>query len=701
MLATQLPASKAQLANELDGLNADDQPAGAPAPHLDASGQHAIPQATVAVAFAVLLLVLATTSQGAFAVSRWAPLTLFALALLIGALFARVDAALPASRAVRLALTGIWGLAALSMLSMLWAKSSGDAFIAADRMILYAAIVTLPFVLPISRRSLSAAGWAIAVGIGAIALYVLLRLLDNGASLFLAGRLNAPVNYRNATALLFALPVWPFIIAAATKSNRRAVRAASLSLATLCLGLSFLTQSRGILLGLGAGACVALTLGPDRVRRAWIAILVVGAVALASPWLLAPFHAFDGGRGYVSPHQITVAADALLVSSVAAFAVGMVLALFDNGLRAGSPQMRHARRAARLALAGGVAVAIFGAGVAIGNPVTYARSKWDEFRSLNSATPTTTRLLTTGGQRYDLWRVAIKEFESSPLVGVGADNYSFDYYVDRATNRNLDDPHSLLFSLLSEDGIVGIALFALFLGGLAGALRDGWSRLTPAQRRHAVAPAAVGAVLIGQSTVDWIWLIPGLTAIGLLALSLAAAQATAGAEREERLPGASDLDRRPATRRRTVRGAIAAGGLVLAAAAVTTLFLSDAYIQRARTLVDQPSSELGAAQVAAVLDPWSVTPHYLEASAYETMGNRPSALGQLRDALKLEPDNLANWGVLGDFEARGHDLDAARADYREALALDPLDTGLQQLARIGLTATRLSPHAARVRRPAA
>ena len=43
--------------------------------------------------------------------------------------------------------------------------------------------------------------------------------------------------------------------------------------------------------------------------------------------------------------------------------------------------------------------------------------------------------------------------------------------------------------------------------------------------------------------------------------------------------------------------------------------------------------------------------------------------------------------MLGDFEARGHNFVAARQYYRRALKLDPLDTGLQQLVRIGERST--------------
>jgi O-Antigen ligase len=643
---------------------------------------HGLPQATIAVAFAVLLLVLATTSQGAFAISRWAPLTLFTLAALIGALLARGGIAYR-SRPVYVTLGAIWALAVWSLLSMLWAKSAGNAFEAGDRMILYAAIATLPFAFPVSRRSLAAAGWSISIGIGAVALYVLIRLLIDGSPLFLAGRLNGPVNYRNATALLFALPFWPLIVAAATRSYRRGLRASAFAVATLCLGLAFLTQSRGIVLGLAVGALVALTLGPDRVRRAWVAGLSVAGVAVAAPVLLRPYHAFTAGK-LVTAHDIAVAAQALTILTVAAFGVGLLLALFDQGLRANSPQMRHVSQAARIGLAVVALVAVVGGLAAIGNPVTFARTKWDQFTSLNAnSNPSSTRLASVGGQRYDLWRVAVKEWESAPILGVGSDNYEFGYYRDRKTNRNLDDPHSLLFAVLSENGIVGVALLFAFLGGIAAVIRRGWPTMSQAERRHVIGPAAAGAVLMGQSAVDWIWLIPGLTAVGIFALSVAAAQAAASPDAQALLAEEAEGGRTRSRLAGLGRPA-AVGALVVAVAGVLALFLSDAYIQRARTLEDNPSRELPAAQMAAIFDPWSVTPHYLQSSAYESMGERAKAFHQLNDALALEPQNSATLGVLGDFEVRGGNYAAARGYYQRALDLNPLDTGLQQLARIGL-----------------
>ena len=212
--------------------------------------------------------------------------------------------------------------------------------------------------------------------------------------------------------------------------------------------------------------------------------------------------------------------------------------------------------------------------------------------------------MSVGGQRYDLWRVAVKEFESAPILGVGSDNYEFGYYQHRKTNRNLDDPHSLLFALLAENGIVGVVLFLGFLGGMAAVIRRGWPAMSESERRHVIGPAAAAAVLIGQSAVDWIWLIPGLTAVGIFALI---------------------RGRRPGRRARRRRGAVGAGrrrppsaparGSPVsvarsrsarwwsAVAGVLALFLSDAYIQRARTLENVPSKELPAAKMAAALRP--------------------------------------------------------------------------------------------------
>ncbi len=132
-------------------------------------------------------------------------------------------------------------------------------------------------------------------------------------------------------------------------------------------------------------------------------------------------------------------------------------------------------------------------------------------------------------------------------------------------------------------------------------------------------------------------------------------------------------------------GRLAAGAALLVAIALTlSLYLSDFYIRRARDEIGHaPQAQLADARTAASLDPWSADPHYLQAGALESMGNRPAALAQLLKAQRMEPANQVPLGLLGDFTARGGEYAQARSYYRRALALNPLDVGLQQLAHSG------------------
>jgi O-Antigen ligase len=651
--------------------------------------------------FVLALLVLATAYAGAFDVDQWGPPTLFILLMLLTFVLRGGTARLP-DRWVALALAGAWGLAAWTAASAAWAGAPGAALEGAGRQAMYAAILTLPFVAvgdrsEVGQRALRVAGRGVVCGIVLIALYTVGWMLLDGPAVFLAGRLNEPIGYRNATALLFCLAYWPLIVVAAARERGRLLRAAGFGLAVLMLGLAFLTQSRGVLLGLSCGGVVALTLGPERVRRVWLALLSLALLAGAAPWLLRPYHAFDGGDGVVHAGDIAHAAWALVGLVVVSTTVGFLLAVFDAGLRPASPAMsRVVRPASRVGLIVVLLAAIAGGLVAVhGNPVAEAQAKWRQFKSLQTTSTSTTRYTSTGGQRYDLWRVALLELRANLVGGVGEGSYEFGYYVMRRTDRNLDDPHGLLFQIGAELGVVGLLLFALIPLGLLSSLRRWWLLASLDARRSACGLTAVGATFLGQSLVDWMWRIPGLTALGLLCPAVAVALLAGSASAVETARGGvaspHDGDSRngvaSANPRRggwPWRRAAAAGALLGAVALVLSLYLSDVYVRRARDeLGHSAAAQLADARTAATLDPWAVDPHYLESSALETEGNRPAAFAQLQDARRLEPTSLVPLGLLGDFEARGGHYTRARAYYREALARDPLDTGLQQLARTG------------------
>jgi hypothetical protein len=622
--------------------------------------------------FLALLLLVATGWQGAYAIRYWGPPAAFALVVLGAVQLGGGGMRLPGVWG-RVAVAAIWTLAAWSMLSMLWAASAGDAWIGSARNLLYAALFTLPIVLNPGRRGLELLGAGLLVGIAVIALITLVRLLDGDQSTYLAGRLSFPVGYRNATACLFSIAFWPLIALTATRDRRRIMRGLALSGATLMLGLAFLTQSRGMVIGLALGGAVAILAGPDRLRRTWLALVAVAIVAATARLLLTPYDAYTGGDRLVSVSDIRSAAVGLVGASVLGFVVGALFAVFDRGLRAASPRAAYVRLAARVGLVA-VAVALAVAAlIAVGNPVSYASAKWNEFRDLNAATTSAaTRLTTASGQRYDLWRVAVDEWAGQPVLGVGQGGYRWGYYQRRATDRNLDNAHSLVFEVGSNLGLVGLVAGVVFLVSLGGLLATRWRAIPPSVRRSASAFAAAGAVVIGQSLVDWMYLIPGIIGLGLLSLGLAAAHVAR--------PATDDVG--PA-RPLPIWARIATGvPPLLGAVVVVLLFLSDDYTSRARgDATTAPTHELSAARTAAALDPLAVTPLYLEASALESMGRRRQARQKLGDALELEPRNFITLGLIGDFDIRSGDRAGARHYYQRAAALNPLDTGLRQLAQ--------------------
>ena len=110
------------------------------------------------------------------------------------------------------------------------------------------------------------------------------------------------------------------------------------------------------------------------------------------------------------------------------------------------------------------------------------RDKANEFKQLDTAAPGETRLGSTSGQRYDLWRVALNEFQSAPLTGVGEGSYPQRYYVERKTDRNLSTPHSLPIAVLAETGLVGLLLLLAMPIAAVVAVARGWRALPRAAR---------------------------------------------------------------------------------------------------------------------------------------------------------------------------------------------------------------------------
>jgi len=625
-----------------------------------------------------LLLLASAWWDGAFDLRYWAPLALLALAMLL-ALVLSGGLSLPRRGPAAASLVAIWGLAAFALLSVAWSDSPAGAWEGAARTALYAGLFTLAVAAAGRGPWGRWLGGALVVGVAMVGAVALARILFEGADVFLAGRLNAPIGYRNGTAALFAFAAWPLLGLAARRGVPSGGRAASFAAVALLLGLAFLTQSRGVLIGFAAGAAVSLAIGPDRIRRAWLALAALGAVAVASGTLLTPFDAFGAGEGTVSDADVRSAGTALLLLTGASFLGSLFLFVLDNGLRTDLLARIRARQLATVGLATLVGVAGIVALARVGNPVSYADEKLDEFTSLETGTEggSGVRLGTVSGQRYDLYRVAWEEFREQPPAGGGEGSYEFAYYRERSTDRNLSAPHSLPLRLLAETGLVGFALFAAWLVGVGAAIARR-ARLSDGRDRVWVAGlAAAGATVLAQSFVDWLWLLPGVLGLGFLALGLAAAGWGADSATDEGSVGGSE----PRAGRWAPGRIAATAALALALGGVTSLFLADLYVRKARAeSLRSAEATLDAARTAGRLNPLSVTPLYLEASALETLGDRRAARDALEEALAQEPENFVTLGLLGDLETRGGNERLARRYYRRALGLNPRDIGLRDLS---------------------
>jgi hypothetical protein len=658
--------------------------------------------AAAPAALVALLLVLATMYDGAFDVRHWAPVTLLALVLL--ATLRIRGRMLPVSRPLLVALVAIWALTAWSFLSISWAESQSLALEGAGRTAMYAALVTIALTAIPSARQMRAIGAALVTGVVLMAVVTLVRMHIEGAEVFVAGRPEAPTAYRNAAACLFAIGFWPLLGTAVTRGRNPSFRAACFAAATLCLGLGFLTQSRGAVIGLALGGVVAIVLSTERIRRSFLALLAMGGVLVLSGPLLVAYRTFENGLGPVTSADIGSATWTLTFLVFDAFVIGLLLALLDGGLRASAKNLARARRVAVVGLAVGAIGLVAGGMLATGNPVQFVEEKVWEFQAFENRSSEFSRLLSTGGERYDLWRVAFVQVAAEPVTGVGEGSYSFDYYEERQSDRNLDNPHSLPLRLLAELGIVGLGLFTTFLAALGVALVRGvrWERLKSwapqgqlVHTRHAIGGlAAGGAVVVGQSLVDWMWFVPGVMGIGLFALALAAGIASPHPEpaplRARSLPGG--LRRAPATALAGLRQGLPAAGLLVAAIAVATVLVSDHLLREART-APSPSRTLAAAEAAERVAPWNVTARWLQAGALEQLGEPEAARAELASAVALEPRNFASLGLLADLETRaGNDLRAMEL-YRDALALNPKDRGLRELAGAAERRAQLSGRA--------
>ncbi len=615
---------------------------------------------------------LAPAFGGLYRLSLWGPIALALLALLFALIVARPVALRRCAIAAVLGLAGLW---LWSLLSISWAESADRAALEASRWLLYLAFFSI-LVLTIrsdrvARLVVGLAGFAVA----AFAAYLCVALLLPGSSdLFLDARLNYPLGYWNGQIGYLLIGLWP-LVAVAERSPRRALAGAALSAVVVLGGLAVLTQTRAVVPATVVSALVVCVAVPGRKKRLWALALIALTVVVSASGLLDVYGQTRPGARQPDEGTIRSSVLILLLSAAAAGALWWGLRhVFEVSL---GPRARP--RWLSAASAGGlvaVLVATGGLGLVVaGDPISAVDDQIEAFKRLDvrASQAATSRFASAGGNRYDYWRIALRQFEEEPLRGLGAGNYNQTYYLERRTAEDIRQPHSIELQTLAELGLVGLMALALFVGAvLAGFVRrSSRARFDPGEAMIAVGAGGAFLFWLVHTSVDWLHLIPGVTGIALCAAAVLVAPWTPHRQAE----GVSSMLR---------LATIGVCGLVVLVGAtlVGRATLADKYRSDSQESVDEdPGRALEQAGDSLALNDESLPAYYAKATALARMDNYDGARATLLEATRREPHNFVPWGLLGDLALRRGDLVQARSDYGRASELNPRNAGLSSLAK--------------------
>lgn len=610
---------------------------------------------------------------GLYGFAAWGALSLVLLLVLVAVL---LSAPIGLPREAGVALGGLVGLVAWSALSMTWAESADRAWTEVNRFALYATVLATVVLTVRTVRSARLVAAALAATVGLLVAGLSAHLaLTGGTAFFVDHRLSEPLGYANGLAGFLVIGLWALLAGVEPRGHLAArggpltlvVRAGALALAVLAIDLLVLTQSRAIVPALVASAVVVFAVVPGRCGRGWALVAVAGGVAPALPGLLEVYATRLSGQGALPAPEMVQGA--MTTAWLAALAVGVLWAV------ACAAAPRLPQRLAGLSARGLVAVALLLAIAALGavdRPLERAHSEVQDFTTLRFDDKRDSRFASAGGNRYDLWRIALGQAADHPVRGVGAGGYASTYYLERRSpDDDVRQPHSLGLQVLAELGVIGALALLAFLGAVLWA----GTRARPgaiATHDRFVRVAALGGFTawLAHTSVDWLHNLPGVTGMALIGAGLLLA----------RTPPAQAAPGSGATRRR--RSAAGLAIIVVVIAAASTGRQLGALHEReaaAGLLARDPAAALARADSAVALSPGALENHYVRAAAQARLGQYTATRTTLLHAARLEPHNHVPWALLGDLATRRGDRRLALSSYRHAHALNPRDPALAAL----------------------
>jgi hypothetical protein len=458
------------------------------------------------------------------------------------------------SRQLAVLLLALAFVALLQLASALWSHDLARALDEYDRTLLYLLALALFGSIPRSPPRLRWLIRALAAGMTAVCLAGLLsRVLPHlwpTATSFYASRLNYPLTYWNAEGLLAAVASILLIHLASSEDERPVARVLGAIFVPATSATLLLTFSRGALAVGIIGVVLYLLVGrPRAVLGAAVALVPTSAVALHAGYaaeLLATNTPTSRAAVVQGRHVAITVGLCMLAAGVlraAALPVDIWLSRRLAGVRRPHVQRKPALLAGGLAVAAAVLVLV-SSGV-VGR-------EWNAFA--HGAEPrsalTRSRLTSAGGgNRVELWRIALRAFRDRPVLGFGAGSYELYYAQHRSTSQSVTDAHSLYAQTLAELGLVGfIPIAAIVFGSMFLLARRSRG---PDRTTYAALFAALVTLAI-HAGVDWDWEMPAVT----IWLFIAAGSALAARDCAPAINGVQPRNRTP----------MAVGWLVLALA---------------------------------------------------------------------------------------------------------------------------------------
>lgn len=344
--------------------------------------------------------------------------------------------------------------------SATWAWSESRSWAEALRVTIYLLVfaLTLTYLTDrVARRHFPHLFLAAVVVLCAVAISRLWAASDL-SRLFVTNHFVYPASLAGGAAALYLLPFWPLMWLASSRRERAPVRGIALGLATCVLGLGLLTQSRGALWSLALSLAVMFLLSPVRLRLFFYLLVPALLMVYQFPRLNRYWTEDAVGLGGA------LAGRTLVVAALAGAFMGMVLALLEGWIRI---RGRVKAVLGLLVLAGCIAGLVYGVlilGVEKGGVTGWISQIWHRFTSeaatssANASDSGDTLHLVdfSSSGRVSIWKVAWRQFERSPAVGIGANNFALAH--DKLRNSNAleaKEAHNFALQVLTDTGIIG------------------------------------------------------------------------------------------------------------------------------------------------------------------------------------------------------------------------------------------------------